>query len=66
MKSVGKPDALIGHVRFDERGRETGRRRKAQATAPFLNSTLRCAGRIVADADGQSGLVSEFLQLDFP
>jgi hypothetical protein len=24
MKSVGKPDALIGHVRFDERGRETG------------------------------------------
>ena len=27
---------------------------------------LRCAGRIVADADGQSGLVSEFLQLDCP
>ena len=23
VKSVGKPDALIGHVRFDERGRET-------------------------------------------
>jgi hypothetical protein len=23
MKSVGKPDALVGHVRFDERGRET-------------------------------------------
>jgi len=26
MKPVGKPDALIGHVRFDERGWETGRR----------------------------------------
>jgi hypothetical protein len=23
VKSVGKPDALVGHVRFDERGRET-------------------------------------------
>jgi hypothetical protein len=40
MKSVGKPDALIGHVRFDERGRETGRLPKAQATAPFLDSTI--------------------------
>src|SRR5208283_5796988 len=39
MKSVGKPDALIGHVRFDERGRETGRRPTGQATAPFLDST---------------------------
>ena len=27
------------HVRFDERGRERGRCRMAQATAPFLNST---------------------------
>src|SRR5216684_8974593 len=25
VKSVGKTDALNGHVRFDERGRETGR-----------------------------------------
>ena len=23
VKSVGRPDALVGHVRFDERGRET-------------------------------------------
>ena len=23
VKPVGKPDALAGHVRFDERGRET-------------------------------------------
>ena len=28
------------HVRFDERGRETGRSRKAHATAPFLDSTV--------------------------
>ena len=40
MKSVGKPDALIGHVRFDERGRETGQLVKPHATAPFLDSTL--------------------------
>jgi hypothetical protein len=39
MKSVGKPDAGNPHVRFDERGRETGRRHTAQATAPFLDST---------------------------
>src|SRR3954451_13107071 len=28
------------HVRFDERGRETGRCRMAQATAPVLDSTI--------------------------
>ena len=28
------------HVRFDERGRETGRLAMPQATAPFLNSTF--------------------------
>src|ERR1035438_7450254 len=26
VKSIGKPDARNGHVRFDGRGRETGRR----------------------------------------
>ena len=36
---VGEPDALIGHVRFDERGWETERCRMAQATAPILDST---------------------------
>src|SRR5271165_4749152 len=41
VKSVGKPDALIGHVRFDERGRETERLAKPQAAAPFLDSTKR-------------------------
>ena len=40
MKSVGKPDAGNPHVRFDERGGETGRCRMAQATAPFLELYL--------------------------
>jgi hypothetical protein len=40
MKPVGKPDAGNPHVRFDERGRETERLPKAQATAPFLDSTI--------------------------
>jgi hypothetical protein len=35
MKPVGKPDAGNPHVRFDERGRETGHK----ATAPVLDST---------------------------
>ena len=40
MKPVGEPDALIGHVRFDERGWETERCRTAQATAPILRLYL--------------------------
>ncbi len=39
MKPVGEPDAGDRHVRFDERGWETERRRMAQATAPILDST---------------------------
>ncbi len=35
MKPVGKPDAGNPHVRFDERGWETGR----SATAPILDFT---------------------------
>src|SRR3954454_719536 len=36
------------HVRFDERGRETGRCRMAQATAPVLDSTTRrCVGALI-------------------
>ena len=49
MKPVGEPDALIGHVRFDERGWETERCRMAQATAPILDSTIasfRCAAEL--------------------
>src|SRR5271157_1056007 len=45
VKSVGKPDALIGHVRFDERGRETERLAKPQAAAPFLDSTCALQAR---------------------
>jgi len=44
VKPVGKPDAGNRHVRFDERGWETGRCRMAQATAPILDST-EAAGR---------------------
>jgi hypothetical protein len=40
VKPVGEPDAGDRHVRFDERGWETGRCRMAQATAPILDSTL--------------------------
>ena len=36
MKPVGKPDAGNPHVRFDERGGETGR---SCDTAPLLDST---------------------------
>ena len=39
MKSVGKPDAANPHVRFDERGGETGRRPQASVPAPNLDST---------------------------
>jgi hypothetical protein len=40
MKPVGKPDAGNPHVRFDERGGETGRPDVLDAdTAPFLDST---------------------------
>ena len=54
MKPVGKPDAENPHVRFDERGGETGRLDAFEAdTAPFLDSTRvaigsREAGRRVA------------------
>jgi len=37
VKPVGKPDAAAPHVRFDERGWETG----LYATAPVLDSTIR-------------------------
>src|SRR3982751_1444953 len=48
VKPVGKPDAGNPHVRFDERGRETGCCRMAQATAPVLDSTMdRCAACLV-------------------
>jgi hypothetical protein len=39
MKPVGKPDAGNPHVRFDERGWETGPR-YASPPAPILDSTV--------------------------
>ena len=48
MKPVGEPDAVAPHVRFDERGWETGRCRMAQATAPILDSTEADLGRTSA------------------
>src|SRR5882672_11492033 len=39
MKPVAEPDAGNRHVRFDERGWETGRLAKPQATASILDST---------------------------
>jgi hypothetical protein len=53
-KAPYKPDALIGHVRFDERGWETERCQLAQATAPILDSTiaaLRAISHVGARAD---------------
>src|SRR5450631_3374958 len=45
MNPVGKPDAGNRHVRFDERGWETGRR-SAPAPAPNLDSTgFSCRAR---------------------
>src|SRR5665213_480795 len=52
MKPVGKPDAGNPHVRFDERGRETGR---ASDTAPFLDSTVEAEVGANADAALRAG-----------
>ena len=46
VKPVGKPDALIGHVRFDERGWETGRR---------LGVSARAHPRLYKSAAGRAG-----------
>jgi transposase len=43
MKPVGKPDAANLHVRFDERGEETGFAPTAQE--PRLSSTLQIKGK---------------------
>ncbi len=45
-KPVGKPDAGNPHVRFDERGRETGRSQRP-APAPGLDSTAGSALDII-------------------
>ena len=53
VKPVGEPDALIGHVRFDERGWETERCRMAQATAPILDSTKPTSAPLFDDLIGK-------------
>ena len=51
MKSVGKPDAGNPHVRFDERGRETGQSaERLNATAPFLDFTCAIGAGVIAIA----------------
>ena len=58
-KPVGKPDAVAPHVRFDERGWETG----LDATAPILDSTsqtkIEVGGDYTPDKDGT--LLLEYL-----
>jgi hypothetical protein len=51
MKPVGKPDAGNPHVRFDERGGETGR---ASDTAPFLDSTSLCCVFVIEVASART------------
>ena len=62
MKPVGEPDAVAPHVRFDERGWETGRCRMAQATAPILDSTEAEVSRMSAQAEntGRSSRAANF------
>ena len=65
MKSVGKPDARNGHVRFDERGRETGRLPVGSDHAPFLDSTgphgLAAGGLVIPRS---RGMPQRFAPLD--
>ena len=54
MKPVGKPDALIGHVRFDERGWETGRR-STSVLAPILDSTISTGWALLRQPNDVAG-----------
>ena len=58
-KSVGKPDARILHVRFDERGWETGDHHRYR-TAPVLDSTQMKLPKALAVIEAHS-LVSQLL-----
>ena len=63
MKPVGKPDAGNPHVRFDERGGETGR---LGDTAPLLDSTgrhLLLAQQRRANVAGSDGAVEEMARI---
>ncbi|MFC2253599.1 hypothetical protein ACETRX_28485 [Labrys portucalensis] len=50
MKPVGKPDAGNPHVRFDERGRETGLRHRARPRLYKISGRKR---HILTDTDGR-------------
>jgi hypothetical protein len=62
VKPVGEPDAGDRHVRFDERGWETGRCRTAQVTAPILDSTLATCG--YETAVGRFRGIADMAELD--
>ena len=55
VKPVGKPDAVAPHVRFDERGWETG----LYATAPVLDSTVLFNTAMFSD----TGKISQILRI---
>jgi len=57
VKSVGKPDARNGHVRFDERGWETGRR---------FGVSARAQPRLYAEGAGALlfGVQAEAVEID--
>ena len=65
VKPVGKPDAGNRHVRFDERGRETGRRFGASARArPRLYPAAEIA-EVVANVESEFQSYIRFLNEPF-
>ena len=56
MKSVGKPDAGNPHVRFDERGWETGRPSVSTRAHPRLYPRLALAKLPQGEAEASRGL----------
>ena len=61
VKPVGKPDAVAPHVRFDERGWETG----LYATAPILDSTGQPESLFGADYLRKNHLSQKFAELRY-
>ena len=59
LKPVGKPDAVAPHVRFDERGRETG----LYATALVLDSTGHVKFWVGGDYLGENNISHEYCGL---
>ena len=61
VKPVGKPDAGDPHVRFDERGWETG----LYATAPILDSTGQPESQFGADYLRKNHLSQKIAELRY-